>query len=83
MSFETSSIASQEGQQLDVKDGIIDGKFNGKQIIVEGSGPLIPPPHLMGKRLPPPGPPGGKGKGGPPPPPGKGGDQAFPCYVSL
>eukprot|EP00668_Euglena_longa_P003688 GGOE01004328.1.p1 GENE.GGOE01004328.1~~GGOE01004328.1.p1 ORF type:complete len:396 (-),score=15.04 GGOE01004328.1:290-1477(-) len=61
----------QEGQQLDIKDGIIDGKFNGKQIIVEGSGPLIPPPHLMGKPVPPPG--MGKGKGGPPPPPGKGG----------
>lgn len=72
----------QEAQSLDVRDGIIDGKINGKQIIIEGQGPLVPPPHLMGKRLPPPGmgkgkggppPPGKGGKGGPMPPPGKGG----------
>eukprot|EP00669_Euglena_mutabilis_P012362 TRINITY_DN69_c0_g1_i3.p1 TRINITY_DN69_c0_g1~~TRINITY_DN69_c0_g1_i3.p1 ORF type:complete len:269 (+),score=5.58 TRINITY_DN69_c0_g1_i3:36-842(+) len=29
----------QEGQAMDVKDGVIDGKFNGKQIVVEGVGP--------------------------------------------
>jgi cell division protein FtsL len=69
----------QEGQAMDVKDGVIDGKFNGKQIVVEGVGPLIPPPHLMGKRVPPPGkggPPSMSGKGGPMGkggPPGKGG----------
>lgn len=40
-----------DGQDLDVKDGIIDGKFNGKQIVVDGVGPLVPPPHLMGKRV--------------------------------
>lgn len=40
-----------EAQEMDVKDGIIDGMFNGRPIYIEGQGPLVPPPHLMGKRI--------------------------------
>lgn len=70
-----------EAQELDVRDGIIDGKFNGKQIVIEGHGPLVPPAHLMGKRVGPPSSTGGRGKGfiRPPtvlpPPPGKAGGK--------
>lgn len=56
-----------EAQELDVKDGIIDGKFEGKQIIIQGMGPLVPPPQYMGKRV---GPPKMASPGRPAPPPG-------------
>eukprot|EP00667_Euglena_gracilis_P007520 EG_transcript_7596 len=41
----------QEAERLDMKDGIIDGKYNGVPIEVVGQGLLRPPPHLMGKRI--------------------------------